>query len=167
MPLALGPLPVLLVVECATVSEGGTSKDAKGGRDGNGSPTATTTSSPSSAETTVDPAFAEAELRPVGPSGTYRTAVSKAVGSTDVQVELGVSGQPTKDPDTHYFAQVHEGSYSDKRSHQRPGEGHEEHSVGADPTLALVRFDPLLAEGTLLAKAAGPQARQSSWPAAA
>jgi hypothetical protein len=66
-----------------------------------------------------------------------------------VQVELGVSGQPTKDPDAHYFAQVYEGSYSDKRS----GKGHEEHSVGAGPTLALARFDRLLVEGILLAKA--------------
>ena len=136
MPLALGSLLALLLVGCAAVGEGGASK---------------TTTSPPSGETTVGPAFAEAELRPVGESGTHATAVFKGVGSTDVQVELDVSGLPTKDPDAVYFAQVHEGSCSEERS----GEGHEEHSTVAGPTLALVRFDRLLAEGAPLAKATG------------
>jgi hypothetical protein len=69
-----------------------------------------------------------------------------------VQVEVDVSGLPTEDPSAVYFAQVHEGSCSDERS----GEGHEEHSAVAGPTLALVKFDRLLAKGgTLLAKATG------------
>ena len=164
MPLALGPLLVLLFVGCAALIGGGASKGAKGGGGGEGSATATTTSSPPSGETTVGPAFAEAELRPVGDSGTHGTAVFKGLGSTEVVVDLDVSGLPTKDPHALYFAQVHEGSCSDERSDERPGEGHEEHSAMAGPTLALVRFDRLLAEGALLAKATGLQAHGGDEP---
>jgi hypothetical protein len=156
LTLALGAVLGLLLVGCAAVSEGGALEGAKGGGDGEGSATATTnTSSPSSGETTVGPAFAEAELSPVGDSGTHGTAAFKGVGSTDVQVELDVSGLPTKDPDAVYFAQVQEGSCSDEHS----DEGHEEHSAVAGPTLALVKFDRLLAKkDALLAKATGLQA---------
>jgi hypothetical protein len=159
MPLTLGLVltALLLLVGCAALSEGGASKGAKGGGGGESSATAATTntSSPSSGETTVGPEFAEAELRPVGDSGTHATAVFKGVGSTDVQVELDASGLPAKDPDALYFAQVHEGSCSDEHS----DEAHEEHAAVAGPTLALVSFERLLAKrDALLAKVTGLQA---------
>jgi hypothetical protein len=157
---ALGSLlALLLLVGCAALGEGGASKGANGGGDEGGSATATTPSPPSG-ETTVGPAFAEAELGPVGDSGTHASAVFKGVGSTEVQVELDVSGLPTKDLDALYFAQVHEGSCSDEPA----SEGHEQHNATAGPALALVRFDRLLAEGTLLAKATGLQAHGGDEP---
>jgi hypothetical protein len=163
--LALGLLLTLLLVGCAAVGEEGASKGAKGGGDGESSATAPAATSPSSGETTVGPAFAEAELRPVGDSGTHGTAVFKGVGPADVQVELDVSGLPTKDPDAIYFAQVHEGSCSDEHSDEPSGEGHEEYSAAAGPALALlVRFDRLFAEDAPLAKATGPQAHGGDEP---
>src|SRR5829696_2706552 len=136
----------LLLLGCAATSKGGTSNGAN-------SPT---TPSPPSGGTPVGPVFAKAELEPVGDSGTRGTAVFKRVGPTDVQVELDISGLPTKDPDATYYAQVHEGSCSD----ESPGEEHEEHgSAGSDPALALVSFDRFSEQGALaLAKAAGLQA---------
>lgn len=110
-------------------------------------PTPETTTQPNaSAEgrgTPVGEAIAEAELTPVGDSGTRGTAVFKEVGNLGVQVELGVSGLPTKDQDAVYYAQVHEGSCSGKRT----GEEHqEEHDAGVGPALALVRFERLVAK---------------------
>jgi hypothetical protein len=96
----------------------------------------------------------------VGGSGTHGTAVFKGVGPTDVQVELDISGLSTKDPDATYYAQVHEGSCSSEPS----DEGHEEHGAGTGPALALVRFDRLLANGTLLAKGTGLQAHGGEEP---
>ena len=161
--LALGSLLALLLVGCAALGEGGAPKGANGGGDEGGS-AAATTPSPPSGETTVGPAFAEAELGPVGDSGTHASVVFKGVGSTDVQVELDVSGLPTKDPDALYFAQVHEGSCSDEHSDEHSSEGHEQHSATAGPALALVMFDRLLAEGTRLAKATGLQAHGGDEP---
>jgi hypothetical protein len=140
----------LLLLGCAALSKGSSSNGAN-------SPT---TSSPSSGGTPVGPAFARAELEPVGDSGTHGTAVFKGVGPTAVQVELDISGLPTKDPDAIYYAQVHEGSCSDE-----PADGvHEEHGAGTGPALALVRFDRFLAEGALLAKSTGLQAHGGEEP---
>jgi hypothetical protein len=151
----------LLLLGCAAVGKGGSLNDAKGGGDGEGRASQTTTSSsPPSGGTPVGPAFAEAELEPVGDSGTHGTAVFKGVGPTDVQVELDISGLPTKDPDATYYAQVHEGSCSDEPS----DEGHGEHGAGTGPALALVRFDRFLAKGTLPAKATGLQAHGGEEP---
>jgi hypothetical protein len=95
--------------------------------------------------TVVGEVIAETELRPVSHSGTSGTAVFKEVGQLGVQVDLSVSGLPTKNSGAAYYAQVHEGSCSDERR----GEGHEEeHSVGLGPPLALVRFDRLVAKGS-------------------
>jgi hypothetical protein len=95
---------------------------------------------------TVGKAIAEAELRPVGDSGTRGTAVFKEVGNLGIQVELDVLGLPTKDPNATYYAQVHEGSCSEERT----GEGHEEEHDASSFVLplALVRFDHLLAKGS-------------------
>jgi len=84
--------------------------------------------------------IAQAELEPLGDSGTSGTAVFKKVGNLGTQVELDVSGLPTEDPNANYYAQVHEGSCSDERR----GEGHEE-EYGAGPGLALIRLDQLVA----------------------
>jgi hypothetical protein len=105
---------------------------------------------------------AEAELKPVSDSGTHGTTLLKGVGSTDVQVELEVSGLPTKDPDAACYAQVHEGYCSDERSDE--GHEQEEHSSGAGPALALLRLEGLLAKGPILAKATGLQAHGGEEP---
>jgi hypothetical protein len=160
MKTALCLLFALLLPGCAAVSKGGSSNGAQGGGDLEGPASATTTSSPSSGETTVGPAFAKAELKPVGDSGTHGAAVFKEVGPTDVQIELDISGLPTKDTDATYYAQVHEGSCSDEPS----DEGHEEHGAVAGSALAVVRFDRLLAKGALLAKATGLQAHGGEEP---
>jgi hypothetical protein len=95
--------------------------------------------------TVVGEAIAEAELRPVSHSSTSGTAVFKEVGHLGIQVELDVSGLPTKNSGAAYYAQVHEGSCSDERR----SEGHEEeHSVGLGSALVLVRFDRLVAKGS-------------------
>jgi hypothetical protein len=142
----------LLLLGCAAVSKGGSLNGAN-------SPT-TTTSSPSSGGTTVGPAFAKAEVEPVGDSDTHATAVFKGVGTTDVQVELDISGLPTKDPDATYYAQVHRGSCSDE-----PADGgHEGHGAGTGPAVASVSFEGFLAKRALLAKAAGLQAHGGEEP---
>jgi hypothetical protein len=89
---------------------------------------------------TVGKAIAEAELSPVGNSGTTGTAVFKEVGSIGVQVDLHVSGLSTKISNAVYYAQVHEGSCSD----QRTGEG--QNAQGGGSALALVRLDRLLSK---------------------
>jgi hypothetical protein len=88
--------------------------------------------------------IAHAELRPVLNSGTTGTAVFKEVGNLGVQVELEVSDLPTKNLNTTYYAQVHEGSCSDEGT----GKAHEEEVNGASfgPALALVTFDRILAK---------------------
>jgi hypothetical protein len=63
----------------------------------------------------VGEVIAEAVLRPTGDSGTKGTVTFKEVGSIGVQVDLKVSGLPTKNPKATYYAQVHEGSCSDER----------------------------------------------------
>jgi hypothetical protein len=107
-------------------------------------PDLTTQSSPSTeGGVTVGEKIAQAELEPVGDSGTSGTAAFKEVGDLGVQVELDVSGLP-KDPGAAYYAQVREGSCSDERR----GEEHEEEEYGAGlgPALALVRLDRLVAK---------------------
>lgn len=111
-------------------------------------PEPTTKSSTSSEDgVSVGEAIAEAELRPMGDSGTRGTVAFKEVGDLGVQVDLNVSGLPTKNPKATYYAQVHEGSCSDERT----GEEHEEeeHSASSSScsSLALLRFDHLLAKG--------------------
>jgi hypothetical protein len=103
-----------------------------------------TTPSGTSAEggVPVGEAIAQAELEPVGDSGTSGTAVLKEVGDLGVQVELDVSGLPTKDPSAVYYAQVHEGSCSEDRRDEEHEE--EEHGAGLDPALALLRLDRLV-----------------------
>jgi hypothetical protein len=92
---------------------------------------------------TVGEKIAQAELKPVGDSGTSGTAVLKEVGNLGIQIELDVLGLPTKDPNAAYYAQVHEGSCSDERR----GEDHEEeYGAGLGPALALVRLDQLMAK---------------------
>ena len=91
---------------------------------------------------------AEAELEPVGNFDTGGTAVFREVGSTDVQVELNVSGLPSSDPGATYFAQVHEGSCSDARTGEDRGHEdleREEHGASAS-ALALLRLDRLMAK---------------------
>jgi hypothetical protein len=103
-----------------------------------------TTQSSTSAEgrVTVGEKIAQAELKPVGDSGTSATAVFKEVGNLGIQVELDVLGLPTKDPNATYYAQVREGSCSD----ERVGEEHEEeYGAGLGPALALVGLDQLVA----------------------
>ena len=86
---------------------------------------------------------AQAELKPVGDPDTSGTAVFKEVGNLGIQVELDVSGLPTKDPNATYYAQVHEGSCSDEGK----GEEHEEeYGDGLGPALALVRLDQVVAK---------------------
>jgi hypothetical protein len=90
---------------------------------------------------TVGEKIAQAELKPVGDSGTSATAVFKEVGNLGIQVELDVLGLPTEDPNATYYAQVHGGSCSDER-----GKEHEkEYNAGLGPALALVRLDQLVA----------------------
>ena len=84
----------------------------------------------------------QAELKSVGNSGTSGTAVFKEVGNLGIQVELDVLGLPTQDPNTAYYAQVHEGSCSDERR----GEEHEEYGADPGPALALVKLDQLVAK---------------------
>jgi hypothetical protein len=91
---------------------------------------------------TVGVKIARAELEPVGDSGTSGTAVFKEVGNLGIQVELGVLGLPTKDPNATYYAQVHEGSCSDERGSE---EHEKEHGADLGPALALVRLDQLVA----------------------
>jgi hypothetical protein len=93
---------------------------------------------------TVGEKIARAELKSVGDSGTSGTAGFKEVGNLGIQVELDVSGLPTKDPDAAYYAQVHEGSCSDERR----GEEHEveEYGTSPGPALALLRLDQLVAK---------------------
>ena len=90
---------------------------------------------------TVGEKIAQAELKAVGDSGTSGTAVLKEVGNLGIQVELGVSGLPTKNPDAAYYAQVHEGSCSDERKGE---EQKEEYAAGLGPVLALVRLNRLV-----------------------
>jgi hypothetical protein len=145
----------LLVLGCAATSKGESSNGAN-------SPNTSSPSSGGTPGTPVGPAFAKAELEPVGDSGTRGTAVFKRVGPADVQVELDISGLPTNEPDATYYAQVHEGFCSDEPA----DEGHEEHgSAGTGPALALVSFGRSSAEGALaLAKAAGLQAHGGEEP---
>jgi hypothetical protein len=90
---------------------------------------------------TVGKKVAQAELKPVGDSGTSGTAVLKEVGNLGIQVELDVLGLPTKDPNAAYYAQVHEGSCSDER---RGEEHEEEYGAGPGTALARVRLDQLV-----------------------
>lgn len=109
-------------------------------------PTSDLTTQPStSAEggVTVGEKIVQAELKPIGDSGTSGTAVFKEVGDLGFQVELDVLGLPTKDPSAAYYAQVHEGSCSDER---RGEEHEEEYGAGLGPALALVRLDQLVAK---------------------
>jgi hypothetical protein len=92
---------------------------------------------------TVGEKLAQAELEPVGDSGTSGTAVFKEVGNLGIQVELDVLGLPTKDPNATYYAQVHDGSCSDE---QESEEHEKEYGAGLGPALALVRLDQLLAK---------------------
>jgi len=92
---------------------------------------------------TVGEKIAQAELKSVGDSGTSGTAVLREVGNLGIQVELDVSGLPTKDPHAAYYAQVHEGSCSDER---RGEEHEEEYGTGLGPARALVRLDQLVAK---------------------
>lgn len=113
-----------------------------------GEPEGVTSSSPSHGGTRVGGMVAEAELEPVSNFDTGGTAVFREVGSTDVQVELNVSGLPTSDPGATYFAQVHVGSCSDARTgedHGHEGLEREEHGA-AGPALALLRLDRLMAK---------------------
>ncbi len=93
----------------------------------------------------VGEAAAEAELRPVGDSGTRGAVVFKEVGRLGVQVELDVSGLPAKNSNAAYFAQVHEGSCSNGRTGEEHEEKHDASSFGL--SVALVRLDHLLAKG--------------------
>lgn len=93
----------------------------------------------------VGEAVAEAELRPVGDSGTRGAVVFKEVGRLGVQVELDVSGLPANNTNAAYFAQVHEGSCSNERTGEEHEEKHDASSFG--PSVALVRLDHLLAKG--------------------
>jgi hypothetical protein len=93
---------------------------------------------------TVGKTIARAELEPVGDTGTSGTADFKEVGDLGVQVELDVSGLPTKDLSVAYYAQVHEGSCSDERRDEEREQ--EEHGAGLGPALALVRLDRLVAK---------------------
>jgi hypothetical protein len=104
-----------------------------------------TTQSNTSAEdgVTVGGKIAQAELEPVGDSGTNGTAVFKDVGNLGIQVELDVLGLPTKDPNAAYYAQVHEGSCSDER---RDEEHEEEYGASPGLALALVKLDQLVAK---------------------
>jgi hypothetical protein len=134
--LAVIVLSCALLAGCATA--GGSSENAERGRTSSGG------SSKEVGGTTVGGAIAEADLQPIGDSGTSGTAVFKEVGNLGVQVELEVSGLPTKEPNATYYAQVHEGSCSEEQT----GEEHEEeHSVSSfGPALALVRLDRLVAK---------------------
>lgn len=93
---------------------------------------------------TVGKTIAQAELEPVGDTGTSGTAVFKEVGDLGVQIELDVSRLPTKDPSAAYYAQVHEGSCSDERSDE--GHDQEKYGVSLGPALALVRLNRLVAK---------------------
>jgi hypothetical protein len=129
------------VLLCGCGAVGGAPERAEPDED-SGAPT-TAASSPEGG-TTVGAAVAEAYIKPVGDPGTRGKAIFKKVGNLGVQVELEVSGLPTKDPDAAYYAQLHEGSCSDERTED---EHEEEHSASAfGPTLALVRFDHPLAK---------------------
>ena len=102
--------------------------------------------------TTVGPVFAKADLEPVADSGSTRaTAVFKKVGDLGVQVELAASGLP--EPRAVYFSQIHEGSCAraqepeeggDHRHEPRSNYDHEH--GGADPAVALIRLETLLAK---------------------
>ena len=102
-------------------------------------------SASSEAGVPVGKAIAEAELRPVGDSGTRGTVVFEEVGGLGVQVDLNVSGLPAKNSNAVYYAQVHEGSCSDERTGEEHEEEHNASSFGLP--LALVRLDHLLAKG--------------------
>jgi hypothetical protein len=98
---------------------------------------------PSERGNTVGEKIAQAELKPAGDSDTRGTAVFKEVGSLGIQVELDVSGLPTKNPNATYYAQIHEGYCSDEGR----GEEHEvEHGASSGPGLALLRLDQLAAK---------------------
>lgn len=93
---------------------------------------------------TVGEALAKAELEPVGDSATSGTAVFREVGNLGVQVDLTASSLPAEDPSASYYAQVHEGSCSDERTEREHAE--EAHGASFAPTLALLRFDRVLAK---------------------
>jgi hypothetical protein len=129
------------VLLCGCGAVGGAPEHAEPDED-SGAPT--TAASSSEGGTTVGVAVAEAYMKPVGDSGTRGKAIFKKVGNLGVQVELEVSGLPTKNPEAAYYAQLHEGSCSDE---QTEDEHEEEHSASAfGPTLAIVRFAPLIAK---------------------
>jgi hypothetical protein len=98
-------------------------------------------STPAERGTTVGETIAQAKLKSVNDSGTSGTVVFKEVGKLGVQVELDVSGLPTKHPDATYYAQVHEGFCSDEG---RDEEHEEEHRAGLGPALALIGLDQLV-----------------------
>jgi hypothetical protein len=100
-------------------------------------------STPAEHGVTVGEKIAQAKLKSVNDSGTSGTADFKEVGKLGVQVELDVSGLPTKHPDAAYYAQVHEGLCSDEG---RDEEHEEEHGAGLGPALALVGLDQLVAK---------------------
>jgi hypothetical protein len=133
-----------VALSLASLGCGGEAGSAPGDTERGGTSGAATTSSSAASGTAVGEAIAEARLEPVGDSGTSGTAVFKEVGDLGVQVELDVSGLPTKNEGATYYAQVHEGSCSDGRTGEEHEEGHSASSFG--PALALVRFDRLLAK---------------------
>jgi hypothetical protein len=143
---------VLAPLGCAQASSSVEKQEKQAGLEHTGTteasrttPEATTQSGASSeGGVAVGEAIAEADLKPVGDSGVSGTATFKEVGSLGVQVELAISGLPTKDRDATYYAQVHEGSCSDER---KGHEHEEEHGAeGGGPALALVRLERLLAK---------------------
>ena len=129
-------LSCVLLVGCGTAG-GAPERDEP--KEDSGAPTYTSRSG----GTTVGPVVAQAELSPVHGSGTSGTAVFREVVGLGVQSQLEVSGLPTKDPGAVYYAQVHEGSCSDRK----PGEKHgEDGTSSAGPTPALVSFGRLAAK---------------------
>jgi hypothetical protein len=126
----------ILLGGCGTA--GGASRPAEPEEDSGDS---TTASSSSEGGTTVGAAIAEADLKPVGDSGTSGNAVFKVVGNLGVEAELDVSGLPTENSNATYYAQIHEGSCSDERTSEEEQEEH-----GVSPALALVRLNRLLAK---------------------
>jgi hypothetical protein len=137
-------LLMAVALSCALLGGCGTAGSAPGHaepQEDSGAPSTTS----DSGGTTVGPVAAEAKLRPVGDSDTSGTVVFKEVGNLGIQVELDVSGLPTKDPNAAYYAQVHEGSCSEEQTGQGDNEEHAA-SSSFSPALALVSFNRLLAK---------------------
>jgi hypothetical protein len=150
--LVLAAFAVLAPFGCGQASSSVEKRERQAGLEHAGTTEASRTTPETTAQSSassgggvaVGKAIAEAELKPVGDSGVSGNVVFKEVGSLGVQVEIEVSGLPTKDPDAAYYAQVHEGSCSDERTEDKHEEEHSATSFG--PALALVRFDRLLAK---------------------